>query len=81
MLWRVPLTIFALLLFFRLLPPPLLKKRLFKVEEDRRYALLEYVSHLTARDYEATLNDLIVLGFIPKEIGNDPKKVILPSCR
>lgn len=47
------------------------------MEEDQRYALLEYVSHLTAKDYEATLNDLIVLGFIPKEIGDDPKKVVL----
>ncbi|CAM9495053.1 unnamed protein product [Pylaiella littoralis] len=45
-----------------------------EVEEDQRYALLEYVSHLTAKDYEATLNDLIVLGFIPKEIGEDPEK-------
>lgn len=43
--------------------------------EDQRYALLEYVSHLTAKDYEATLTDLIVLGFIPKEIGEDPAKV------
>lgn len=47
-----------------------------QVAEDQRYALLEYVSHLTAKDYEATLNDLIVLGFIPKEIGEDPAKVI-----
>lgn len=46
-----------------------------KVAEDQRYALLEYVSHLTAKDYEATLDDLIVLGFIPKEIGEDPEKV------
>lgn len=59
----------------RLLPPPSCE-RLPKVEEERRYALLEYVSHLTAKDYEATLNDLIVLGFIPKEIGDDPKKVM-----
>lgn len=46
-----------------------------QIAEDQRYALLEYVSHLTAKDYEATLNDLIVLGFIPKEIGEDPEKV------
>lgn len=46
-----------------------------KVAEDQRYALLEYVSHLTSKDYEATLGDLIVLGFIPKEIGEDPEKV------
>ncbi|CAN0506727.1 unnamed protein product, partial [Ectocarpus sp. 12 AP-2014] len=45
-----------------------------EVGEDQRYALLEYVSHLTAKDYEATLYDLIVLGFIPEEIGQDPEK-------
>ncbi|CAN0085410.1 unnamed protein product, partial [Discosporangium mesarthrocarpum] len=48
-----------------------------EVAEDQRYALLEYVSHLTAKDYEATLNDLIVLGFIPKEIGEDPEKAAI----
>ncbi|CAM9540171.1 unnamed protein product [Chrysoparadoxa australica] len=45
-----------------------------EVTEDQRYALLEYVSHLTAKDYEATLYDLITLGFIPEEIGADPEK-------
>lgn len=46
-----------------------------QVEEAQRYALLEYVSHLTSKDYEATLGDLITLGFIPQEIGDDPAKV------
>ncbi|CAM9428889.1 unnamed protein product, partial [Phaeothamnion confervicola] len=45
-----------------------------EIAEDRRYALLEYVSHLTSKDYEATLGDLITLGFIPREIGDDPEK-------
>lgn len=49
-----------------------------QVNENERYALLEYVSHLSAKDYEATLNDLITLGFIPKEIGEDPEKVTNP---
>lgn len=58
------------------LPNPMYKHSMvFQVAEDQRYALLEYVSHLTAKDYEATLNDLIVLGFIPREIGDDPEKV------
>jgi predicted unusual protein kinase regulating ubiquinone biosynthesis (AarF/ABC1/UbiB family) len=35
------------------------------------------VSHLTAKDYEATLGDLITLGFIPPEIGADPAKAAL----
>jgi predicted unusual protein kinase regulating ubiquinone biosynthesis (AarF/ABC1/UbiB family) len=48
-----------------------------QVTESQRYALLEYVSHLTAKDYEATLGDLITLGFIPPEIGADPAKAAL----
>ncbi|KAG5187551.1 protein kinase:ABC1 family [Tribonema minus] len=48
-----------------------------EVTEAQRYALLEYVSHLTAKDYDATLTDLITLGFIPREIGDDPAKAAL----
>jgi len=48
-----------------------------EVTEDQRYAILEYVSHLSAKDYEATLNDLIILGFIPKEVGEDPAKAAI----
>jgi aarF domain-containing kinase len=39
--------------------------------------LLEYVVHLISRDYEATLNDLIVLEFVPKQIGEDKEKAAL----
>lgn len=61
----------------RVLAPSLAASTTFhQIAEDQRYALLEYVSHLTAKDYEATLNDLIVLGFIPREIGDDPEKVL-----
>jgi aarF domain-containing kinase len=45
-----------------------------EVTEGQRYALLSYVSNLLAKDYEATLEDLIALGFINKDIGEDPKK-------
>lgn len=33
-----------------------------QVTEEQSYALLEYVCHLIAKDYPATLDDLIVLG-------------------
>lgn len=45
--------------------------------EEQSYALLEYVIHLIARDYPATLEDLIILGFISPEVGDDPEKVAL----
>lgn len=48
-----------------------------QVTEEQSYALLEYVIHLIAKDYPATLEDLIVLGFISPEVGDDPEKVAL----
>ncbi|CAM9387684.1 unnamed protein product [Choristocarpus tenellus] len=48
-----------------------------EVTDDQRYALLEYVCHLIAKDYTGTLEDLIVLGFISPEVGDDPEKVEL----
>lgn len=44
------------------------------VDADKRIALVEYISHLLAKDYDATLDDLIVLEFIPKEISEDDEK-------
>ncbi|CAB1100383.1 unnamed protein product [Ectocarpus sp. CCAP 1310/34] len=52
--------------------PPFLQ-----VTEEQSYALLEYVIHLIAKDYPATLEDLIILGFISPEVGDDPEKVAL----
>ncbi|CAM9549029.1 unnamed protein product, partial [Hapterophycus canaliculatus] len=48
-----------------------------EVTEEQSYALLEYVIHLIAKDYPATLEDLIILGFISPEVGDDPEKVDL----
>jgi predicted unusual protein kinase regulating ubiquinone biosynthesis (AarF/ABC1/UbiB family) len=48
-----------------------------EVTEEQRYALVEYVTHLIAKDYDATLNDLIVLEFIDPAIGEDPEKAKL----
>ncbi|CEM28594.1 unnamed protein product [Vitrella brassicaformis CCMP3155] len=44
-----------------------------EIEEDQRLALVEYVAHLSAKDYNATLGDLCRLGFIPKEVYEDPQ--------
>jgi aarF domain-containing kinase len=44
------------------------------IEVDRRIALVEYVTHLLAKDYDATLDDLIVLGFIPETITEDAER-------
>ena len=50
------------------------------VDEDKRFALLEFVSNLLAKDYDATLDGLAVLGFVPDEIVNDPvkRKIVAP---
>uniref|UniRef100_A0A7S2V6P2 Protein kinase domain-containing protein n=1 Tax=Fibrocapsa japonica TaxID=94617 RepID=A0A7S2V6P2_9STRA len=45
-----------------------------EIPEDRRLALIEYVAHLNGKEYEETLGDLVTLGFIPKEIQDDPEK-------
>ncbi|CEM00531.1 unnamed protein product [Vitrella brassicaformis CCMP3155] len=51
-----------------------------EIKPDQRVALVEYVAHLSARDYDKALNDLITLGFIPPEIGADPEKraIVVP---
>jgi hypothetical protein len=47
------------------------------VTESQRYALVEYVVHLTSKDYDATLGDLITLEFIDPRLGTDPEKAAL----
>ena len=48
-----------------------------QVTEEQRYALVEYVIHLTSKDYDATLQDLITLQFIDPRVGADPQKAAL----
>lgn len=45
-----------------------------EVTEDQRLALIEYVTHLSAKEYSNTLGDLVKLGFIPEEVQSDPEK-------
>lgn len=45
-----------------------------EISEDQRVAFVEYLAHLSARQYNETLDDLVRLGFVPKELGEDPEK-------
>jgi predicted unusual protein kinase regulating ubiquinone biosynthesis (AarF/ABC1/UbiB family) len=47
---------------------------------DQRIAFIEYIAHLSARDYDKTLQDLVNLGFVPPELANDPasRAVVVP---
>lgn len=51
-----------------------------EISEDQRIAFIEYIAHLSARDYDKTLTDLVNLGFVPPELANDPKNrdVVVP---
>ena len=44
-------------------PPPLLQ-----VTEEQRWALLEFIAHLSTEDWEAMTVDLQCLGFIPQSV-------------
>uniref|UniRef100_A0A061R4U8 Protein kinase domain-containing protein n=1 Tax=Tetraselmis sp. GSL018 TaxID=582737 RepID=A0A061R4U8_9CHLO len=45
-----------------------------EITEDQRLAFVEYMAHLSARQYNKTLDDLVRLGFVPEELGADPEK-------
>ncbi len=51
-----------------------------EISPDQRVAFIEYIAHLSARDYEKTLTDLVNLGFVPPELANDPRNrdVVVP---
>ena len=51
------------------------------ISEDQRMAFLEYMSHLSSRQFDKTVEDLINLGFVPPELGADPEKraIVAPA--
>jgi aarF domain-containing kinase len=51
------------------------------ISEDQRMAFLEYMSHLSSRQFDKTVEDLINLGFVPPELGADPAKraIVAPA--
>lgn len=50
------------------------------ISEEQRIAFVEYIAHLSAREYDKTLNDLVNLGFVPRELADDPvsRSVVVP---
>ena len=42
------------------------------ISEEQRIAFVEYIAHLSAKEYDKTLGDLVNLGFVPPELANDP---------
>ena len=51
-----------------------------EIGADQRVAFIEYIAHLSARDYDKTLTDLVNLGFVPPELADDPanRDVVVP---
>ena len=51
------------------------------ISEEQRLAFLEYMSHLSSRQFDKTVEDLINLGFVPPELGADPAKraIVAPA--
>nr|CAB3451492.1 unnamed protein product [Digitaria exilis] len=46
-----------------------------KLTDDQKYGMIEAISHLIHRDYDAIVKDFVKLGFIPEGVNLDP---ILP---
>jgi len=51
------------------------------ITPDQRYAFLEYIANLSAKNYDATVEDLVNLGFVPSELSTDPAKraIVAPA--
>ena len=51
-----------------------------EIGEEQRIAFVEYIAHLSSREYDKTLDDLVNLGFIPKELAQDEKNknIVVP---
>ena len=43
------------------------------IEAEQRVAFIEYIAHLSARDYDKTLGDLVNLGFVPPNSRTTPR--------
>ncbi|OUS48377.1 ABC1 family-domain-containing protein [Ostreococcus tauri] len=50
------------------------------ISEEQRIAFVEYIAHLSAKEYDKTLADLVNLGFVPPELADDPinRSIVVP---
>ena len=51
-----------------------------EISQDQRIAFIEYIAHLSAREYDKTLGDLVNLGFVPASLADDPanRAIVVP---
>lgn len=47
------------------------------VDDDVKYGMIEAISHLVHRDYEAIVEDFVTLQFIPKDVDLKPLLPVL----
>ena len=45
-----------------------------EISQDQRIAFIEYIAHLSAREYDKTLGDLVNLGFVPASLADDRRQ-------
>ena len=50
------------------------------ITEQQRIAFVEYIAHLSAKEYDKTLEDLVNLGFVPRALADDPasREIVVP---
>lgn len=48
-----------------------------KISDDKKYGMIEAISHLIHRDYEAIVKDFVKLDFIPEGVNLDPIMPVL----
>lgn len=48
-----------------------------KITDDKKYGMIEAISHLIHRDYEAIVKDFVKLDFIPEGVNLDPIMPVL----
>ena len=51
-----------------------------EIGEEQRIAFVEYIAHLSAKEYSKTLDDLVNLGFIPQALA-DSRRTKISSSR
>ena len=51
-----------------------------EIGEEQRIAFVEYIAHLSAKEYSKTLDDLVNLGFIPQALADseENKNIVVP---